>query len=88
MNRADDITRMQCHVGQLLADRREQAETERACSMPAGSLAPVEITEGPDDDEIFKVIQVTFNLDTMWDAIVRTEQINFAAARVRHEVAA
>lgn len=88
MSHADDITRMQSYVGRLLADARQQAETERACSMPAGSLAPVDVAALIDDDQLIEVIRVTFNFPTMAEAAERMELIDYAAARIRHEVPA
>lgn len=86
MSHADDITRMQRYVGQFLAAAREQAQTERACSMPAGSLAPVEI-ERPDVQEVIDLLAVTYDL-TGEQVIDMLEGFDYPAARVRHEVAA
>lgn len=86
MSRADDITRMQRHVGQFLAGHREQAETERACNMPAGSLAPVEI-ERPNVDEVISLLISTYGM-TGEAVIDMLESFDYPAARVRHEVAA
>lgn len=87
MNRADDITRMQCHVGQFLADARERANDERMAHLPAGSLRPAEIIEGPSDQDIIELIAVTYDMNPV-DALDRLASIDFDAARVRNEVAA
>jgi hypothetical protein len=85
-DREAERARLQALADQATADRREQAETERACSMPAGSLAPVEVAR-PDVDEVINQLSVVY--DMTGEAVIdMLESFDYAAARVRHEVAA
>lgn len=85
IDREAERARLQAIADQAATDRREQAEAERACSMPAGSLAPVE-AERPDVDEVIGQLSVIYDL-TGEQVIDMLEGFDLTTARLRHEVA-
>jgi hypothetical protein len=87
VDREAERARLQTLADQALTVARERADDERKAGLPAGSLRPAEVIDGPSDDEILSVVCATFDLHPL-EAIDRLAAIDFAAAREQYKVAA